>query len=97
MVQILRSGEEKADWEPLIGFFLSCLKKQKSNLTAKVEREKASDDTALPAASLQVLAVLGKIDKTRKMTAGRPHTEKTSAADKSAGFDFNITIFSGGF
>jgi len=55
--------EEKADWEPWLGFFLRCLKKQKSNLAAKVEREKASDDTALPAASLQVLALLGKHER----------------------------------
>lgn len=34
-----------------------------------------------------------KIEKTRKMTEGRTHTEKTSAADKSAGFDFQYYYF----
>lgn len=55
--------DEKADWEPWIGFFLRCLKKQKSNLAAKVEKEKASGDSALPAASLQILALLGKNER----------------------------------
>jgi DNA-binding MarR family transcriptional regulator len=47
------------DWEPWVGFFLRCLKKQKSNLAAKVGKEQAPpDDSALPALSLQVLALL---------------------------------------
>jgi predicted HTH transcriptional regulator len=37
---------------------LRCLKKQKANLAAKVEKEKTVDDTALPALSLQILALL---------------------------------------
>jgi Fic family protein len=48
---------DSPDWEPWIGFFLRCLKKQKASLAAKVEKEKASDDTALPALSLQVLGL----------------------------------------
>ena len=48
---------DSPDWEPWIGFFLRCLKKQKASLAAKVEREKASDDTVLPALSLQVLGL----------------------------------------
>ena len=54
---------ENPDWEPWIGFFLRCLKKQKANLSAKVEKEKASDDTALPALSLQVLSLLKKHER----------------------------------
>ncbi len=46
------------DWEPWLGFFLRCLKKQKSNLAIKVEKEKTADDPALPALSAQVLALL---------------------------------------
>jgi len=46
---------DKPDWEPWLGFFLRCLKKQKANLAAKVEKEKASDDTVLPALSVQIL------------------------------------------
>lgn len=50
--------KDKPDWEPWLGFFLRCLKKQKTNLAAKVEKEKASDDTALPALSVQILELL---------------------------------------
>ena len=49
---------DNPDWEPWLGFFLRCLKKQKANLAAKVEKEKASDDTALPALSVQILVLL---------------------------------------
>lgn len=49
---------ETPDWEPWLGFFLRCLKKQKGNLAAKLEKEKAGDDTALPALSVQVLELL---------------------------------------
>ena len=49
---------DQPDWEPWIGFFLRCLKKQKGNLGAKVEREKVSDDSSLSALSMQVLALL---------------------------------------
>ncbi|MFP5265220.1 MAG: Fic family protein [Blastocatellia bacterium] len=31
---------ERPDWEPWVGFFLHCLKKQKDNLQAKLERER---------------------------------------------------------
>jgi Fic family protein len=51
------------DWEPWIGFFLRCLKKQKSNLAAKVAQEKASGDTALPALAVQVLGLLRKHER----------------------------------
>lgn len=43
------------DWEPWLGFFLRCLKKQKSNLATKVEREKTASDIELPLLSIQVL------------------------------------------
>ena len=51
------------DWEPWLGFFLRCLKKQKANLAAKIEKEKAGDDTNLPALSVQVLALLRKHER----------------------------------
>lgn len=54
---------DSPDWEPWLGFFLRCLKKQKSNLAAKVEKEKVGDDTALPALSVQVLALLRKYER----------------------------------
>jgi len=51
---------EKPDWQPWIGFFLRCLKKQKDALAAKLEREhaKQSDDSALPELSGRVLKLL---------------------------------------
>ena len=49
---------DNPDWEPWIGFFLRCLKKQKSNLAANVEKEKTVDDAALPTLSLQILRLL---------------------------------------
>jgi len=35
------------DWEPWMGFFLRCLKKQKSNIAAKVEIEESSGNDDL--------------------------------------------------
>ena len=51
---------ENPDWEPWLGFFLRCLKKQKDNLITKVELEKSTlpDDSELPTLSVQVLELL---------------------------------------
>lgn len=48
------------DWEPWVGFFLRCLKKQKNNLAQRLDRDQiASDDDAeLPEISLKILALL---------------------------------------
>ena len=48
------------DWEPWVGFFLRCLKKQKDSLAARLEKEQIAqdDDTSLPELSVQVLKVL---------------------------------------
>jgi Fic family protein len=54
---------DSPDWEPWLSFFLRCLKKQKSNLAAKIEKERAGDDTDLPALSLQVLELLKKHER----------------------------------
>lgn len=54
---------DSPDWEPWLGFFLRCLKKQKANLAAKIEKEKASDDTMLPTLSVQVLELLKKYER----------------------------------
>lgn len=52
--------QDDPDWEPWLGFFLRCLKKQKDNLIAKVEHEKTgrADDADLPTLSVQVLKLL---------------------------------------
>jgi Fic family protein len=54
--------KDKPDWEPWLGFFMRCLKKQKNNLAAKVEKEEAKGgaDAALPALSMQVLGLFKK-------------------------------------
>lgn len=51
-------NSDAPDWEPWIGFFLRCLKKQKANLGAKIEKEKDSGDSNLPPLSVQILALI---------------------------------------
>lgn len=46
------------DWQPWMGFFLRCLKKQKANLAAKVEKGKGTDDSDLPSLSVKILGLL---------------------------------------
>jgi len=56
---------EVADWQPWLGFFLRCLKKQKSNLSSKLENEQPqrNNDTDLPTLSVQVLGLFDKNDR----------------------------------
>src|SRR5262249_41419892 len=51
---------EAPDWEPWVGFFLRCLKKQKDSLAARLDRERIAQggDAELPTLSLQVLKTL---------------------------------------
>ena len=51
---------EAPDWEPWIGFFLRCLKKQKDGLAARLERERTSQggEADLPALSLEIIEAL---------------------------------------
>lgn len=51
---------ETPDWEPWIGFFLRCLKKQKDGLAAQLDRERIAqhDETGLPELSLKVIEAL---------------------------------------
>jgi Fic family protein len=48
------------DWEPWVGFFLRCLKKQKDALAARLDRERADegDEDELPDLSRRVLGAL---------------------------------------
>jgi Fic family protein len=48
---------ERPDWEPWVSFFLRCLKKQKDNLQAKLERERILAETLLPL-SQEILSLL---------------------------------------
>lgn len=52
-----QSGLKKGnpDWEPWLGFFLRCLKKQKDKLAAKIDATKTADHAELPALSLAIL------------------------------------------
>ena len=53
-------NHDDPDWGPWLGFFLRCLKKQKTGLASKVEQEKAASDRSLPLLSVQVLKLLGE-------------------------------------
>ncbi len=55
--------QDAPDWEPWLGFFLRCLKKQKVNLALKVEREKAVSDTELPLLSVNIIALLNQHER----------------------------------
>ena len=57
--------KEMVDWQPWIVFFLRCLKKQKRDLSAKLENERsqANDDADLPTLSVQVLGLFSKNDR----------------------------------
>jgi len=50
--------QDAPDWEPWLGFFLRCLKKQKANLALKVEHEKAMSYTELPLLSVSIIKLL---------------------------------------
>ena len=56
-------NNDDPDWEPWLGFFLRCLKKQKSNLAIKVEQEKTASDSSLPLLSVQILKLLGERER----------------------------------
>jgi Fic family protein len=51
--------DDAPDWQPWLGFFLRCLKKQKLNLAVKVKQEKDASDISLPLLSVHVLKFLG--------------------------------------
>ncbi len=55
--------QDSPDWEPWLGFFLRCLKKQKANLAAKVEEGQESVNTTLPTLSLEILRLLKENDR----------------------------------
>ena len=48
------------DWEPWVGFFLRCLKKQKDNLATRLEREETAgaDDSELPELSVKIISLI---------------------------------------
>lgn len=52
-------NSDRADWEPWIGFFLRCLKKQKDSLAARLDQERQAQgsDEALSELAVQMLAL----------------------------------------
>jgi Fic family protein len=48
------------DWEPWVGFFLRCLKKQKDNLAARLDRDKVArpDESQLPELAVKIIALI---------------------------------------
>lgn len=56
-------NNDDPDWEPWLGFFLRCLKKQKANLAIKVGQEKTASDSSLPLLSVQILKLLGERER----------------------------------
>ena len=56
-------NSDDPNWEPWLGFFLRCLKKQKANLAIKVEQEKTASDSSLPLLSVQILKLLGERER----------------------------------
>lgn len=53
-------ASDTPDWEPWIGFFLRCLKKQKDGLAARLDRERAAQggEEALPALAIHIIKSL---------------------------------------
>jgi Fic family protein len=75
--------KDKPDWEPRIGFFLRCLKKQKDSLATRLDRERIAQtaDADLPALSLEILNALrtnGRLTITQlaTITGGNRNTLK---------------------
>ena len=52
--------DDAPDWEPWIGFFLRCLKKQKDGLAARLDRERTAqgNEEELPALAIQIIKAL---------------------------------------
>jgi Fic family protein len=70
------------DWEPWIGFFLRCLKKQKDNLVRRLEIEPADSrnaDADLPELALQIIALLRRHERQtiKQLTEGTKANHNT--------------------
>ena len=55
--------EDAPDWEPWLGFFLRCLKKQKAKLAAKIKKGQGQFDASLPKLSLEILKLLKEYER----------------------------------
>lgn len=80
--------EERPDWEPWVVFFLRCLKRQKDNLAAKLEREKILAQ-ALPPLSANILSLLREherlsISDLERLTRANKNTLKVRLRELTA-------------
>jgi Fic family protein len=57
------SLRKEEDWEPWIGFFLRCLKKQKDNLLHKIDQAERTDDTEMGSLSRAILKALSENER----------------------------------
>jgi Fic family protein len=80
---------ERPDWEPWVGFFLRCLKKQKDNLQEKLERERILAQT-LPPLSQEVISLLRQhgqltISDLEQLTGANKNTLKVRLRELTEG------------
>jgi len=55
--------KDRVDWQPWIGFFLRCMKKQKDNLEKRIESMYRHDDSSLPELSIRILELFDKHER----------------------------------
>lgn len=58
-------ARDDVDWQPWVGFFLRCLKRQKDNLAKRLDQEQVEreNEESLPELSRQILRALGEHDR----------------------------------
>lgn len=57
-------ARDDVDWQPWVGFFLRCLKRQKDNLANRLDQEvERENEESLPELSRQILRALGEHDR----------------------------------
>lgn len=79
------------DWDPWIGFFLRCLKKQKDGLAARLDRERAAmqAEAALPEQAIAIIKALREhprlsIAQLAEITGGNRNTLKVRLRELTA-------------
>lgn len=82
-------NQTKPDWETWVLFFLRCLKKQKENMAAKLERERIAAP-ALPSLSVTILQLLREheyltISELERLTGANKNTLKVRLRELTQG------------
>lgn len=85
-------GRDDVDWQPWVGFFLRCLKRQKDNLAKRLDQEQVGreDEGSLPELSRQILRALGEhgrlsITQLAAVTGGNRNTLKVRLRELTGG------------